>query len=176
MRFWNWLTRKRSDRGWPGYIINGRIRTSTAGLIVAFFVLSWLHNTYQPAAQTPTAPETAVVPPGFVPDPEYTWVPRTQVQERPRTTTSRTPTTTTQTPTTTTPTTTETSPGDTTSSTPTSPTSPTSDGAPTTVVDPDGPGPLPPSTLGPSSTTPPNAPGLPFPLPGIAPPTTQPPR
>ncbi|BBY28866.1 hypothetical protein GCM10023114_16050 [Mycolicibacterium sediminis] len=176
-RLWNWLTRKRPDRGWPGYIINGRIRTSTAVLIFAFFGISWLHSTYQPAAQPPAVPETAVVPPGFVPDPEYTWVPRTNVEERPRTTT-RTPTTTTETPTTTPPTTTETSPDDTTSGTPTSPTTPTSpsNGAPTTVVDPDGAGPLPPTTIGPSTTVAPNAPGLPFPLPGITLPTPQPPR
>ncbi len=109
MSFWNWLTRRRDDHGWPNYIINGRIRTSTVALIVAFFVVAWVHNTYQPAPVTPSAPETAVVPPGFVPDPEYTWVPRTNVQERPKTTTT-TPTTTT---TTTEPT--ETSPTETTS-------------------------------------------------------------
>ncbi|HEY6575886.1 MAG TPA: hypothetical protein VI029_13335, partial [Mycobacterium sp.] len=113
MSFWNWLTRRRDDHGWPNYIINGRIRTSTVGLIVAFFVVAWVHNTYQPAPVTPSAPETAVVPPGFVPDPEYTWVPRTNVQERPKTTTT-TPTTTT---TTTEPT--ETSPTETTSTSPT---------------------------------------------------------
>jgi hypothetical protein len=143
MSFWNWLTRRRDDHGWPNYIINGRIRTSTVGLIVAFFVVAWVHNTYQPAPVTPSAPETAVVPPGFVPDPEYTWVPRTNVQERPTTRTT-TPTTTT---TTTEPT--ETSPTETTSSTPTTSTSPVQ---PTTVVDPDGPGPLSPQTLAPSTT------------------------
>ncbi len=138
MSFWNWLTRTRSEHGWPGYIINGRIRTSTAGLIVAFFVIAWLHNTYQPPA--PPAPETAqVVPPGFVPDPEYTWVPRTNV-ERPRTTSSTTTTTTETTPTETT------SPSETTSGTETS--SP----PPTTFVDPDGPGPLPPTTVPPSTS------------------------
>jgi hypothetical protein len=135
---WNWLTRRRDDRGWPAYIINGRIRTSTVGLIVAFFVISWLHNTYQPPPP-PAAPEPAqVVPPGFMPDPEYTWVPRTNVQERPKTTT-----------TTTTESTEEPTPTD--STTPT--TSPTPTGtAPVTVVDPDGPGPLPPTTLSPSAT------------------------
>ncbi|MGH3641971.1 MAG: hypothetical protein ACRDUX_23415 [Mycobacterium sp.] len=153
MSFWNWVTRKRTDHGWPGYIINGRIRTSTAGLIVAFFVIAWLHNAYKPPAPTPTTPETAqVVPPGFMPDPEYTWVPRTNVETRPRTTTSTTTPTTTPTTTTTETTPTEpteetTSPTDTTSAT-------TSDTAPPNVIDPDGAGPLPPITL---------PPGLPVP-------------
>jgi hypothetical protein len=167
---WKWVTRRRTDRGWPGYIINGRIRTSTAALIVAYFLVLWLYNTYQPEPPAPpAAPETAIVPPGFVPDPEYTWVPRTNVQERPRTTTPRTTTTTTTpTPTTTTPTTTSTSP--------TTPTSPTTTGppAPSTVVDPDGPGPLPPTTV--VQTT---QPGLPFQLPtlpGLAPTPTPPPQ
>lgn len=148
MTFWKWVTRRRSDRGWPGYLINGRIRTSTAALVVAFFVISWLHNTYQPPAPKPATPETAqVVPPGFMPDPEYTWVPRTNVETRPRTTTYRTtPTTTTET------TATETSP------TTTSPT--TSAPASTTVVDPDGFGPLPPTTV---VQTPSTSPALPVP-------------
>ncbi len=91
-----------------------------------------------------------MVPPGFVPDPEYTWVPRTQVQEWTRTTT---PTTTTVP--TTTPTTTDTTvpPTTTTPTTPIEPTGPTDTPVPgqqtpapaevtpptTTVVDPDGP-------------------------------------
>ncbi|MBU8812105.1 hypothetical protein KL953_24765 [Mycolicibacterium goodii] len=127
----------------------GRLRTSTVVLIVAFFALWWVQQTYQPAPAPPEAPQ--VVPPGFVPDPDYTWVPRTNV-EAPRTTRTTTPTTTTTTtsPTPDTPTTTQTGPlgpGDTTS--PTSPTSPTttSPGPQTTVVDPDGPGILPPITL-----------------------------
>ncbi|MFC7672577.1 hypothetical protein ACFQWH_05820 [Mycolicibacterium sp. GCM10028919] len=168
MTFWKWVTRRRTDRGWPGYIINGRIRTSTAALVVSYFLVLWLYNTYQPEPPAPpAAPETAIVPPGFVPDPEYTWVPRTNVQERPRTTTPRTTTTTTPTPTTTTPTTT---------TSPTTPTSPTTTGppAPSTVVDPDGPGPLPPTTV--VQTT---EPGLPFQLPtlpGPAPSPTPPPQ
>jgi hypothetical protein len=161
MNFWSWLTRRRDDHGWPGYLINGRIRTSTVALIIAFFAITWVHNTYQPAPNAPEAPETAVVPPGFVPDPEYTWVPRTNVQERPRTTTT-TPTTTT---------TTETSPTETTSTSPTSPTSPT-EPVPTTVVDPDGPGPLSPQTVTPTTT--PLAPTTipsPSPWPGLGPTT-----
>jgi hypothetical protein len=141
--FWNWLTRKRDDHGWPGYIINGRIRTSTAALILAFFVISWLHNTYQPKPPTPVQ-ETQVVPPGFVPDPDYTWVPRSQVEQAPRTvyrTVTPTPKTTTATPTPT--------PTEQTETTPTSPGAlPT-----TTIVDPDGPGPLP-STVVTSTPTP----------------------
>jgi hypothetical protein len=173
--FWNWLTRRRDDRGLPAYLFNGRIRTSTVGLIVAFIVISWLHNTYQPPPPTPPAPETAqVVPPGFMPDPEYTWVPRTNVQERPRYTTSTTTTTTT----------TESS----TEPNPTEPTPPTSPGsppgtAPTTVVDPDGPGPLPPSTVSPNptstpttipTTTPTTMPALT--IPGLPPIPLPPPR
>lgn len=174
MSFWNWLTRTRTDRGWPTYIINGRIRTSTAALIAAFFAITWLQNTYQPPAPTPAAPETAqVVPPGFMPDPEYTWVPRTYVQERPSTTTPTTTTTTTE------PSPTETSPGETPSTTLPSP----SEATATTVVDPDGLGPLPPTTVTstPGSTTPlpvPNRSGTPTTVPttsagpGSAPPTT----
>ena len=71
MTFWNWLTRRRTDHGWPAYIINGRIRTSTAALILAFFAITWVHNAYQPAPPAPVAPEAQVVPPGFMPDPEY---------------------------------------------------------------------------------------------------------
>jgi hypothetical protein len=155
-KFWNWVTRRRTDRGWPGYIVNGRIRTSTAGLVVAFFVVAWLHNTYQPAPVTPAAPETAqVVPPGFMPDPEYTWVPRTNVETRPRTTTYRTTTT----PTTTEPTESTETTVTTSETSPTTTTSPTTSGAaPTTVVDPDGFGPLPPTTLTLAPTTSPTLP------------------
>ncbi|MCU1695829.1 MAG: hypothetical protein JWR34_1892 [Mycobacterium sp.] len=157
MNVWSWLTRRRADHGWPGYLINGRIRTSTVGLVVALFVLAWVHNTYAPPPPAPVVPDTAVVPPGFVPDPEYTWVPRTNVQERPKTTTT-TPTTTETTPTTTT--TTEPSP---TSTSPTSQTTTTST-APPPVIDPDGAGPIPPLVL-------PTLPGL-----GPVPATPPPPR
>jgi hypothetical protein len=148
---------RRLDRGWPRYLPGGRVRTSTAGLLVAFIALFWLNQNYEPPAPAPAAPEMAVVPPGFVPDPEYTWVPRTNVQERPRTTTPQTTTTTT---------TTEPSPTDTPSTTPTSPTTPT-DEVPTTVVDPDGPGPLPPSTV--TTVTPSTTATLPTvpPVPGL---------
>ena len=102
----------------------GRMRVSTIVLIVAFLALFWVYHNFEPPPPT-EAPTTAVVPPGFVPDPNYTWVPRTDVRrpKEPETTT----------PTTTSPTEATTSPGET-----TSPTSPT-----TTVV----PGPLGPQTI-----------------------------
>src|SRR4051812_16172673 len=115
--------------------LGGRFRVSTLVLIAAFVALFWVQQSVQPQP-APEAPVPAVVPPGFVPDPNYTWVPRTQVR-RPKepvytTTTTTAPTTTTET---TTP-----APQDTTSSTSPSPT--------TTVVDPDGPlGPIGPQTL-----------------------------
>ena len=98
----------------------GRARVSTVVLIVAFFALFWVYHNFEPRPAAPEAPPTAVVPPGFVPDPNYTWVPRTNVRkpEEPVTTTTTTPTTTSPTETTTT------SPGETTS--PTSPTDSTS--------------------------------------------------
>jgi hypothetical protein len=101
----------------------GRMRVSTIVLIVAFLALFWVYHNFEPRPPT-EAPTTAVVPPGFVPDPNYTWVPRTDVRrpKEPETTT----------PTTTSPTEATTSPGET--------TSPTS---PTTVV----PGPLGPQTI-----------------------------
>ena len=132
-----------TERRWPAYLFGGRFRTSTFVLIVAFFVVWWLYAEYKPApAPPPQKPASDVVPPGFVPDPNYTWVPRTNV-ETPRTTT---PTTTT----TTTPTTTDTtSPTET-----TSPTNSTSSGAPTTTS---------------SSTTTPAPPGAPVPTPSPSP-------
>jgi len=97
----------------------GRMRVSTLVLIAAFFALFWVYHNFEPQPAAPETPPTAVVPPGFVPDPNYTWVPRTNVR-RPKetlTTETTTPTTTSSTETTTT------SPGETTS--PTSPTEPT---------------------------------------------------
>lgn len=123
---------------WPKHL--GRVRTSTVVLMVAFVALFWVQQAYRPLTPAPAAP------PGFVPDPDYTWVPRTKVAPRttePTTTLTTTPTTTeTTTPETTTPETTGVSP------TTTIPT--TTSGSPgprTTVIDPDGPGPLPAITL-----------------------------
>ena len=94
--------RRDADRHWPSYILGGRIRTSTLVLIIAFFLTWSTYDTYRPHPPPPVVPQ--VVPPGYVPDPNYTWVPRTQVQSP----TSDTPTTTvpTTTPPTTPPTTT----------------------------------------------------------------------
>jgi hypothetical protein len=91
------------DRHWPQYI-GGRVRTSTLVLVVAFMGLWWLYSEYRPQEQSHGGPpSTQVVPPGFVPDPNYTWVPRSQVQQPSTTvtpTTTPTPTTTTTTTTT----------------------------------------------------------------------------
>ena len=89
------LHREGEDRGWPNHLLWGRMRTSTFVLIVAFLGTWWLYEAYRPPTEVPTEPATQVVPPGFVPDPEYTWVPRTKVQ----TPTTTTPTTTTLIPT-----------------------------------------------------------------------------
>lgn len=86
----------REGRTWPTYLLGGRLRTSSAVLIIAFLAVWWLYETYEPIPPHPTQiPATEVVPPGFIPDPEYTWAPRTDVQRNnPETTpTSTTPTT-----------------------------------------------------------------------------------
>src|ERR1700744_4214578 len=85
------------DRGWPGYVFGGRMRTSTLVLVIAFIALWWVYDDHrEDTKSTPTqVPATQVVPPGFVPDPNYTWVPRTRVQQPPPTVTvTQTPTTT----------------------------------------------------------------------------------
>ena len=127
----------------------GRMRVSTIVLIVAFLALFWVYHNFEPRP----APTTAVVPPGFVPDPNYTWVPRTNVRKpkEPETTTTTTPTTTS-------PTETTTSPEET-----TSPTSPT----PTTTVVP---GPFGPQTVTQSPALTPTTP----PAPGSGPAPTTP--
>ena len=111
----------------PSHLFKGRLRTSTAALIAAFVAVLWLQETYEPPPEPPPPP-TQFVPPGFVPDPNYTWVPRTNVR---RPTETSYPTTTTTTTTTT---------------TPTSPTETTP-----TTTDPDGPGPLGPQTETPTT-------------------------
>lgn len=71
-----------SDKSWPAYMLGGRIRTSTLVLIIAFLAVWWTYDHYRPEpASKPPAPQ--VVPPGFVPDPNYTWVPRSKVQQPP---------------------------------------------------------------------------------------------
>jgi hypothetical protein len=120
----------------------GRMRVSTLVLLVAFLALFWIYHNVEPAPP-PEPPAPAVVPPGFVPDPNYTWVPRTNVRRPKEPEYTTTTTTTTTSPTTTT----------------TSPTSPTETTPTTTMVDPDGFGPLPPTpqtvvTPTPVTTTP----------------------
>ena len=81
------------DKGWPSHVFGGRIRTSTLLLIVAFLAVWWVYDTYRPQPP-PKSPPSQVVPPGFVPDPNYTWVPRSRVQQPPTATYAPTPTTT----------------------------------------------------------------------------------
>ena len=92
----------REGRTWPGYLLGGRVRTSTLVLIIAFLGIGWLYETYQPTATPEQVPASEVVPPGFIPDPNYTWAPRTDVLRKTptTTTTTTTPTTTSTTPTT----------------------------------------------------------------------------
>lgn len=82
----------------PSHLFGGRVRTSTLALIIAFIAVWWVYDTYREEPTPPPAPQ--VVPPGFVPDPAYTWVPRTKLQQPPVTITETvTPTpTTTETP------------------------------------------------------------------------------
>ena len=92
---------RREGRSWPGFLLGGRVRTSTVVLLIAFFATWWLFDTYQPAPAPPEqVPATEVVPPGFIPDPAYTWAPRTAVQSRPATSTTTPTTTDTEAPTT----------------------------------------------------------------------------
>jgi hypothetical protein len=96
-----------AERGWPTYLFGGHVRTSTVVLVIAFLALWWVYDDHQQSIKSNTkttqVPATQVVPPGFVPDPNYTWVPRTRVQEPlPTVTETPTPTTTTPPPTTTT--------------------------------------------------------------------------
>lgn len=168
------LTFRRQDgvaRGWPAYMFGGRVRTSTAALMLAFVALFWVNQNYQPEPAATVDPSQQVVPPGFVPDPNYTWVPRTNVRREPAyTTTPTTTTTTTNTTTTTTsPTEPPTSPDQTTTSGPDGTSSP----APTTtVIDPDGIGPSSPQTFTqspPLTFTPNTTPAAPSPPTTVAP-------
>jgi len=75
-----------AEHRWPKYVFRGRMRTSTFVLIIAFFVVWWVYDTYRPEP-APKPPAQQVVPPGFVPDPDYTWVPRSRIQQPPATVT-----------------------------------------------------------------------------------------
>lgn len=70
-----------AGRRWPGYLFGGRVRTSTVALIAVFVLVWWVYDAYRPQPKPVEAPQ--VVPPGFVPDPNYTWVPRTRLQQPP---------------------------------------------------------------------------------------------
>ena len=83
-----------ADRSWPRHMLGGRVRTSTIVLIVVFLAMWWTYDTYKPQPPAHEGPATQVVPPGFVPDPNYTWVPRSRVQQPPADTSTPTPTTT----------------------------------------------------------------------------------
>jgi hypothetical protein len=144
------------NRHWPSYLLGGRIRTSTLVLIVAFVAVWWTYDTYRPPAK-PSQPPVQVVPPGFLPDPNYTWVPRTQVQQSPPTYYTPTPTPTTAVPTTTPPPTTTT----TTTTTP-----PPLFQLPV-LPPPFGPGTTTPAPPGTSETAPPGPTPAPGPLPGL---------
>jgi hypothetical protein len=134
VKLFNLQTLKEKGRadghGWPSHLF-GRMRTSTAALIVAFIALFWVHQASAPVSTQEQTPQ--LVPPGFVPDPDYTWVPRTNVREAPRTTPTTPPATTTTTSPTGTETTSPTSPTETTTDT-TTPT-PTDTESPTTTPD-----------------------------------------
>jgi hypothetical protein len=89
------------ERHWPGYVLGGRVRTSTLVLIVAFFALLWVYVSHQEG--TSSSKVTTVVPPPpkgyvhdtkntdvYVPDPNYTMVPRTTSEQPPPPTTPTT--------------------------------------------------------------------------------------
>nr|WP_082607537.1 hypothetical protein [Mycobacterium haemophilum] len=65
----------------------GRIRVSTLALIVAFLAVWWVYSTYRTPETSGGEPANQVVPPGFVPDPNYTWVQRSRVDQPPSTVT-----------------------------------------------------------------------------------------
>ncbi len=86
-------------------MFGGRVRTSTVVLIIAFALVWWVYDAHRDATRSAPkeVPATQVVPPGFVPDQNYTWVPRSRVQQPPPTVTvTQTPTTTSPPPPTTT--------------------------------------------------------------------------
>ena len=131
-------TNPREGKTWPGYVFGGRLRTSTLVLVIAFSGFGWMFHNWEPSTSVPQqVPASEVVPPGFIPDPAYTWAPRTDVQPRNPVTTTTTTTTTPTPPTS--PTTTSTTPTTsvtvtpTPSSVPAEPGGPTSPPAPTSV-------------------------------------------
>ena len=136
-----------AERGWPNYMFGGHVRTSTLVLVIAFLAVWWVYDDHQQSTKstnkTTQVPATQVVPPGFVPDPNYTWVPRTQVQETPTTVTA----------------------------TPTPTTTPAPTPTPTTTLPPFGLPPIVlPPPFGPPATTPPGQAPTPAPVPAPPPP------
>ena len=151
----------REGRTFPAYLFGGRLRTSTLALIVAFAAIWWLYEAYEPAAEPPPqVPASEVVPPGFIPDPAYTWAPRTDFQRQTPTTATTTTTTTTA------------EAGTPPSSSGEQPPTPSTPGEPTSPA-PSSPAPAPsPSTSSPPVTTPvPSAPPS-GPVPPAPPPRT----
>lgn len=138
--------RDSAERRQPGYLLGGRIRTSTVVLMLAFIGIWWVYETYEPPPAPPDQiPATEVVPPGYVPDPAYTWVPRTDVRIPATSETSTTPTSPTESPT---------SPAEEGSPTPETP-SPTPAGPTATASEPPGPAPATPTrTAAPTSPAP----------------------
>lgn len=141
--------RDSAEHRWPGYLLGGRIRTSTVVLLLAFIGIWWVYETYEPPPAPPDQiPATEVVPPGYVPDPAYTWVPRTDVRIPATSETSTTPTSPTESPT---------SPAEEGSPTPETP-SPTPAGPTATASEPPGPAPATPTrTAAPTSPAPESA-------------------
>jgi hypothetical protein len=82
-----------AERGRPGYLFGGHVRTSTVVLVIAFLGLLWVYDSNEHSGQSPSTPTQTpeVVPPGFIPDPNYTWVPRTRVRQPPTPTPTPTP-------------------------------------------------------------------------------------
>lgn len=154
-------TNPREGKTWPGYVFGGRMRTSTLVLVIAFLGIGWLYETYEPPPAPPEqVPASEVVPPGFIPDPNYTWAPRTDVQRH-------SPATTTTTTTTTTPTST-TAPTSTTPTTPTTPTPTTPTSGPPEPGQPipsPAPSPTPPPPAEPSASPAGSTPPVPTPTP-----------
>jgi len=138
--------RDSAEHRWPGYLLGGRIRTSTVVLLLAFIGIWWVYETYEPPPAPPDQiPATEVVPPGYVPDPAYTWVPRTDVRIPATSETTTTPTSPTESPT---------SPAEEGSPTPETP-SPTPAGPTATASEPPGPAPATPTrTAAPASPAP----------------------
>ena len=71
--------RRRIVKRWPKKL--GRVRTSTVVLIVAFFALAWVQNTYRPHPEQESPVPVQPAPSGMVP----AWIPQTQVYQPPRT-------------------------------------------------------------------------------------------